>query len=292
MSDSARWNEFNFRDDDIVISAPVKCGATWIQMICALLIFQRRTLPSKLDDISPWLEMLTRPLDEVLSDLETQNHRRFIKSHTPLDGLPFHERVTYVCVARDPRDVAISLDNHMANLNVTALLFALRTGAGLGDFSELIGQTSRARPSDMRKRFLQWVDEPQSPGLRATIHHVQTFWEARQRPNVILLHYADLKADLEAQMRGLAMRLDLSVRPDLWSELVKAATFIEMRKRADEIVPNATEALWHENARFFNKGSNGQWKRYLKEADLLHYRARITELADPDLLAWLHPAPV
>lgn len=93
-------------------------------------------------------------------------------------------------------------------------------------------------------------------------------------------------------MRGLAMRLDLSVRPDLWSELVKAATFIEMRKRADEIVPNATEALWHENARFFNKGSNGQWKRYLKEADLLHYRARITELADPDLVAWLHPAPL
>ena len=34
--DSARWEGFTFRGDDIVISTPAKCGTTWTQMICAL----------------------------------------------------------------------------------------------------------------------------------------------------------------------------------------------------------------------------------------------------------------
>ena len=236
--------------------------------------------------------MLVRPLPEVVDDLKAQKHRRFIKSHTPLDGLPFNEQVTYICVGRDPRDVALSLDNHLANLNVGALLFALRTGAGPSDLSELFDQKRLTRPENASKRFSRWVDALRSPSLGATIHHIQTFWEARQCSNVILLHYGDLQADLESQMRDLATRLGLSVPHNLWSELVQAATFLEMRKRADEIAPNATEALWHENARFFNKGSNGQWKGCLEEQDLRHYRARVVELANPDLVAWLHQGPL
>jgi hypothetical protein len=65
-----------------------------------------------------------------------------------------------------------------------------------------------------------------------------------------------------------------------------------MQKRADEIAPNVTEALWHENARFFNKGSSGQWKGCLEEQDLRHYRARVVELANPNLVAWLHQEPL
>ena len=53
--------------------------------------------------------MEIRDIGVVMADLDEQPHRRFIKSHSPLDGLPYEEAVTYVCVGRDPRDVAISL---------------------------------------------------------------------------------------------------------------------------------------------------------------------------------------
>ena len=46
--DSARWNEFAFRPGDIVISTRSKSGTTWVQMICALLVFQRADLPAPL----------------------------------------------------------------------------------------------------------------------------------------------------------------------------------------------------------------------------------------------------
>ena len=49
VADSARWDGFAFRNGDIVLSAPIKCGITWLQMICALLIFRQRTFPTSLD---------------------------------------------------------------------------------------------------------------------------------------------------------------------------------------------------------------------------------------------------
>jgi aryl sulfotransferase len=67
--DSARWDGFVFRPNDIVITTPPKCGTTWTQMICALLVFQTTTFDRGLDLISPWLDMLTRDLASVRADL-------------------------------------------------------------------------------------------------------------------------------------------------------------------------------------------------------------------------------
>src|SRR5206468_2547901 len=120
--DSARWDGFEFRDGDIVISTPPKCGTTWTQMLVAMLVFDATEFDRPLALISPWLDMSTRPLDSVLADLDAQTHRRFIKTHTPLDGLPWDERVTYVCVGRDPRDAGLSMDHHMSNMNFDVLL--------------------------------------------------------------------------------------------------------------------------------------------------------------------------
>jgi aryl sulfotransferase len=288
VSDSRRWDGFAFRDDDIVISAPPKCGTTWVQMICALLIFRNRTIPSTMDIVSPWLDMLMRPLSDVVRDLETQQHRRFVKTHTPLDGLPFDERVTYICIGRDPRDAAVSLKNHMANLDVNAFLAALNSEIDPDIFDELVSNTLRARAEALCDWFRKWVDASAAPGLCALVRHLATFWDAREYPNVVLLHYNDLKIDLRGQMRELATRLDLKISEEVWPDLVQAATFAEMRKHADKIVPNATAGLWHNNARFFNEGENGQWKGFLKTEDVRLYEARVRELAKPDLAAWLH----
>src|SRR5918997_952744 len=88
--DSARWAGFRFRPDDIVISTPPKCGTTWMQMLCAMLVFDATEFYRPLGDISPWLDMQTSDLAAVMAELDAQDHRRLIKTHTPLDGLPYH----------------------------------------------------------------------------------------------------------------------------------------------------------------------------------------------------------
>ena len=85
-------------------------------MICALLVLQTPNLPEPLPVMSPWLDRLVVPKDEVYARLEAQRHRRFIKTHTPLDGIPLDERATYIVVARHPLDMAVSLYHQITNL--------------------------------------------------------------------------------------------------------------------------------------------------------------------------------
>ncbi|MCA2211807.1 sulfotransferase domain-containing protein [Jidongwangia harbinensis] len=283
LMDSARWREVEFRDGDIVISTPPKCGTTWTQMICALLIFQSVDFPAPLDQMSLWPDMLTRRQDDILGALRRQRHRRFIKTHTPLDGLPFDERVTYLCVGRDPRDAAISWDHHTANADMDKVM-AMRAEA-VGPVPP--GGDLPAAPESLRDRFWAWVDDDDVLiGLAPMLRHLSQFWAERHRANVVLLHYDDLRTDLPGQMRALAARLHIEVAEERWPELVRAATFDYMRGRARQYAPDL--AIWRDPDRFFHRGSTGQWRDLLDADDLRRYQKRVAELAEADLAAWVH----
>jgi hypothetical protein len=290
LTDSARWDGFRFRPGDIIISTPAKCGTTWTQMICGLLVFQTPELPRPLDQISPWLEMRLRRRSDVFALYEAQTHRRFIKSHTPLDGLPVDERITYICVGRDPRDVALSWNKHIENIDMEAFFTALAAAIEPGD--EFGPPPHRPIFTDERDAFLHWVDDPTPPeevamSLAGMIHHLAGFWAVRDRPDVVLLHYDDLQGDPEGEMRRLAARLDIKVPDDRWPALVEAASFAEMRRRADMVAPDTGNRIWKSTTGFFHRGTSGQWRDVVDDAALAHYTARVRELAPPDLAAWL-----
>ena len=289
--DSTRWDGFRFRDDDILICTPPKCGTTWTQTICALLVFGPPPFPASLDLISPWVDMLTRSRDAVFADLDAQTHRRFIKTHTPFDGLPWDDRVTYLCVGRDPRDVGISWDNHMDNMDLAVLLGRRQEVVGLDDVADMLAAGPPPRPESALERFWLWADMPaDSPltGLAAILNHLETFWAVRDRPNVIMIRYEDLQADLEGTMRMLAARLGIDIPEERWPRLVEAATFESMRGRATELAPNSTAKLWHDNTQFFHRGTSGQWRDLLDDAGVARYLARASSLASPELLEWIH----
>ncbi len=293
--DSARWQSFSPRTGDIIISSPPKSGTTWMQVICGLLIFQRTTFERSLDLISPWLEMQTREISEVIAALDAQQHRRFIKSHTPLDGLPNDDMVTYICVGRDPRDVAISWAHHSDNLNLEALFTARDRAVGNEDLAEMYRDRAPA-PTDPLARFWRWVDDSTTDqlthvNLASTMHHLATFWELRDRPNVVLVHYADLLSDLEEEMRRIAQRLDVDIDENVLPSLVTAAGFDSMRERADELAPDATQGILQSNRAFFNQGRNGQWQELLDDTDRRRYAERVHQLAPTDLIEWAHREP-
>jgi aryl sulfotransferase len=115
-------------------------------------------------------------------------------------------------------------------------------------------------------------------------------WARRDQPNVLLVHYDNLRADLDGQMRWLAGRFGLAVPEQAWPALVRAATFEAMRDNADQLVPTA--GIFKSNAAFFRRGVSGAGAGILSEPELAGYHARTARLAPPDMLAWLHsPAP-
>jgi hypothetical protein len=289
VMDNARWDGFEFRDGDIVISTPSKCGTTWTQMICALLVFKSPDFPDRLNLMSPWVDMLLNKIEDIHAVLEAQEHRRFIKSHTPLDGLPFDDRVTHITVARDPRDVAISWDHHRDNMDMDTFIAQRAAAVGLDDLAELMPDGIPVAPESEIDRFWQWMDgDTGFGGLADLVHHLDTFWQLREKPNVILLHYAELKADLEGQMRALAQRLAIEVPEDCWPTLVEAASFASMKADPNVNAAGPPTSIWKDDQKFFYSGTNGQWRNLLDDAGTRRYVERVRSLGDPDLLAWIH----
>ena len=116
LTDTSRWGSFRSRVDDILICTPPKCGTTWTQAICALLVFETSEFKGKLTGISPWFDSKLESLDVCVATLESQDHRRFVKTHTPLDGVPYFPNCKYLIVYRDPKDVFFSSRNHLLNM--------------------------------------------------------------------------------------------------------------------------------------------------------------------------------
>ncbi len=290
--DSARWEGFAFRPGDIVISTPPKSGTTWTQMLCAMLIFDGPKLPATLDRLSPWLDVSTHSKSEVHALLGAQTHRRFIKTHTPLDGLPWDERVTYLVVGRDPRDVSISLEYHMANMDFDVFLAAREAAVGNADLEE------RGRPAppseDPAERFRDFVEHEASPtdyrpALANVLHHLHTGWQMRGAPNVSLFHFADYKADLPGEIERLARVLGLPLEPGRARELAAEAGLERMRARAHELAPGVTQDHWKDRRAFFRTGGSGEWRDRVGEQDIARYDERVAELTgDPTFATWVH----
>jgi len=276
--DSGRWDGFPFRDGDIVISTRSKSGTTWMQMICALLVFRTPDLPAALGTLSPWLDWLITPRDQVYAHLAAQQHRRFIKTHTPLDGIPLDPRATYIVVARHPLDMAVSLFHQSANLNRERMAELTGTPAG-----------PPQPPPPIPEALLSWIDRDVSPAdamdsLPGVLWHLSDAWQRRHDANILLVHYADLAADLPGEMRRIAGRLGLEAPT---AELVEAASFTRMRARAEDLVPDPAGVLKDRGA-FFRGGRSGAGRELLTDEQLAHYERRAAAMAPPDLLAWLH----
>ncbi|GIE98642.1 sulfotransferase domain-containing protein [Paractinoplanes rishiriensis] len=281
--DSIRWRDFRLRPGDVVISTRSKSGTTWMQMICALLVFQTPQLPARLTELSPWLDWLVVPQDQMFARLAAQQHRRFIKTHTPLDGVPIVPEVSYVVVARHPLDMAVSLYHQIDNIDRDRL----RALTG----SAAVASPSRPRPP-VAEWLAGWVDDTRDPhesldSLPGVLMHLTDAWQRRHLPNVRLVHYDDMLTDLAGTMRSLAEWLGISVPSSRWPELIRAATFTEMRRRADELTPNQ-EGVLRDNRAFFREGRSRAGRELLGATDYARYERIVAELAPADLVRWLH----
>ena len=273
FTDSSRWADFNHRPGDIFVCTPPKCGTTWTQAICALLIFQTPDLKINPATISPWLDAIFEPIEEILATLEEQTHRRFIKTHTPLDGIPYFEDCEYICVYRDPRDVFFSLRSHVDNMKMDVS-------------KEMLNETPQ-------QGFRNWLatdyepGEEQGPSLGATTHHLNTFREYADLPNIGLYHYSDLKRDLLGEMERIAAQLKIEVDPALLPLLAETASFANMKQNAEKFAPGTGRDVWRDKGRFFNKGTSGQWRDVIADEDERDFHEALGKLLPPSAARWL-----
>jgi aryl sulfotransferase len=279
LFDSRIWNDFEFRDDDIVVATYAKSGTTWLQQILGQLIFEgREGLP--VERMSPWLDFTLPSAAEKLDLLRAQTHRRFIKTHLPVDALVFSPRARYLYIARDGRDVVWSFHNHHANFKKqTYEVINSNPGRGAGaDFAPPTG--------DVGKYFRDWFERDGYP-FWPFWENVRSWWAIRDLPNVMLLHYENLKRDMAGEMRRVAKFLDIPINEARWPTIVEYCTFDYMKAHPESVAPLGG-VLWEGGGKtFVFKGTNGRWRNVLSAAESQAYEERAVRELGPDCARWL-----
>lgn len=276
--DSTVWNDFRFRDDDVVIATYAKSGTTWTQQIVSQLIFAgREGVP--VSEISPWVDLRVPAKAAKLAALEAQTHRRFIKTHLPVDALVFSPKAKYLFIGRDGRDVVWSLYNHHASANAQFYEILNNTPGRVGPPIE------PPHPS-IRQYFLDWLDGDGYP-FWSFWENVRSWWEIRDLPNVRLVHFADLKRDLRGEIKRIAEFLEIDVEDATMDTIVEHCGFDYMKRTAEHVAPLGG-AVWKNGAGdFIHKGTNGRWRDTLTAEDCRRYEATALEQLGEECAHWL-----
>lgn len=276
--DSAIWNDFAFRDDDIVISTYAKSGTTWTQQIVGQLLSGGDPALA-VADVSPWVDMRIPGRDILLPILEAQTERRFLKTHLPVDALVMSPRAKYLYIARDGRDVAWSLHNHYRAFTPQAL-------ALINDTPGRVGPALSPAPADVRDFWRTWLANDGQP-FWSFWENVRTWWAVRNQPNVLMIHFADLKRDLPGEIRRIAAFLEIAIDEARFPAIVEHCSFAWMRAHGETVVP-LSGAIWEKGSdSFLNKGTNGRWQGVLSAGECAAYEGRALAELGPQCAAWL-----
>ncbi len=276
--DSTIWNDLNFRDDDIIISTYAKSGTTWVQQIISQLLFNGEE-GLEVAEMSPWLDLRVPPKEIKLPMVEAQTHRRFMKTHLPVDALVFSDKAKYIYIGRDGRDVLWSMYNHHATANQAWY-------EALNDMPGRVGPPIEPPLGSIVQYYHDWLDNDGHPWWPYW-ENVRSWWDIRNLPNVYLLHFANLKNDMPGEIRKLAEFLDTPIDESRWESILRHCSFDYMKAHATKSVPLGG-AFWDGGAQtFIHKGTNGRWREVLSEAESAKYEHRAAEELDPDCALWL-----
>lgn len=286
--DSNRWQGIEFRNDDIIIATSMKTGTTWMERILSLLIHQT---PNRIDDKvmnAPWPDaIIFEPLAITHKKIQSIQHRRFFKTHIPLDGLEFNEQVKYIHVTRDTRDAFMSLMNHWRLI------------------SDFLEKNNRVHPprfetqGDIHELWRKYTSkstfEWESDGWPywSNNGYTESFWPYRFFPNILFVHFNDLLKDLDGQMRRVAQFLDISIptEDELWEEMVDAATFKSMKRDGAKLIPKFDKVFKGGAKAFLNKGKNGRWKEVFNEEDHKLYN-QMRNRYDSNMMDWIEQGSI
>jgi aryl sulfotransferase len=153
-----------------------------------------------------------------------------------------------------------------------------------------IGEPLPAPPLDLYTYWRTWISrgwfpwESEGYPYWGNMHHTQTWWAYRHLPNILFIHYHDLKTDLAGEIRRVA---EITVTEAALPTIMQAVGLEQMRHNAERLNARMQE-VWQRGAQtFFFKGTNGRWQDLLSAEDLRRYDETATHLLPPACRAWL-----
>ncbi|KYF96739.1 glycolipid sulfotransferase [Sorangium cellulosum] len=287
LNSSLVWNDFlaqgGFISGDIVVADPFKAGTTWTQRIIQQILDNGEEREEALSDTSPWLDSSFGDHAAMLAMLKAQREageRRVLKSHLPADAVPIAAQARYIFVGRNGKDLGISFHNYLSQFSAETMDKINRIHAAWsGDPTRLV------IPESMQEFFDRWLDTD-GYGCCDLFDVVRSWWELRDEPNVLLVHYRRLKEDLRGQIVRVAGFIDVDPAGLRLDRIVEHCSFGYMRARAEQMAPFAGAHMRDPKA-FFHKGPARDYRAEITPAQSARFDRLALEKLGGDCARWL-----
>lgn len=149
-----------------------------------------------------------------------------------------------------------------------------------------VGPPIARPPASIRQYFLEWLEGDGYP-FWSFWDNVSSWWAIRHLPNVLFLHFADLKRDLPGQIQKVADFLEIRLDQAAFDAAVRHSSFDYMKAHAENSAPHRGR-LYKGGARsFIHKGTNGRWRDVLRSDDCRRYEAAAAERLGRPCARWL-----
>jgi hypothetical protein len=234
----------------------------------------------------PWIEFLSRPnqpIQEVVDRVAAMpaNCRRAFKTHSPPPRVPFHQcgsgkEVKYVVVVRNPEEALVS--------------FRPFIGEHTDEWFELWQVPREALYREEFSSFYsEVVDAKRMQGM--FFGFLAAWWPLRREPNVLFLHYADMKRDHEGSIKKLAQFLNIEPTVDQWPAILKYTSFAWMKQHEDKFeVSSAGDVPVLKSGAMIRKGEAGKAHADGMTPDIARHLREVGSRICPDAAAikWLY----
>lgn len=217
--------QIEWRDKDILISVPIKSGTTWTMNIVYQLLTGGDPNFEDIYAEVPWIEILTRPgmpVQELLDRVGRMplERPRAFKTHAAPPVLPYVEPggdkdVRYIVVLRNPEEALVSIKPFLEHHT--------------DEWYELWQAPKGAMTRPDFPAFYHEVLDPM--GMNAALFgFLQSWWPLRNRPNVLFLHFTNMKRDHEGSIRRIADFIGVRPTDEEWRAITEYTSFPWMKQ--------------------------------------------------------------
>ena len=243
---------WDVREEDVYVLTFAKNGTTWAQELVWCLqnncdIDQAKSRPA--GERVPFLDfpvladcmkhLAPIPLEGALKRVEGMDSPRVLKSHLPYCLLPddILEKCKVVICLRNPKDTVVSYYHHEKLIKIHDYV---------GDFDTYFDLFM-----DNLLLYTPYFD------------YVAEAWKRRNHPNVCILFFEEMKADLESNVKKVAKFLEKDITDDQLKLLVDHLSFKKMKENKSvnlEVIQDGK--ILNKDGSFIRKGEVGDWKNH------------------------------
>ncbi|MEM7132389.1 MAG: sulfotransferase domain-containing protein [Chloroflexota bacterium] len=229
-------------EHDVFVCTFSKSGTYWMMQVVTQIAGKGQAEFEHIHDIVPWPENPQPQLVplSVPTWKESPTQMRAVKTHVEAEFVPYSEAAKYVVVMRDPKDVLVSSfffsDSIMPGLS----------SIGIGAWVDLFNKGEVP--------YGLWAE------------HIASFWPWRDRQNVLVLTFGEMKKDLAQVIQKVAELMQVELSDDEMALVLEKSSFQYMKANEDKFEPPTP--MVNDKVELLRTGKKGEAAHHLTAEQL------------------------